>query len=120
MRVLVPLDESALAELAIPEAVRLVKAEGGEILLLTVGEPAEASERGSEEHRALLRLVQAAAGRISAVPVGVRTDQFHDAARDRTLPVETWYPADACHQGEDLSPDTRDNYEVLPGMLAWV
>lgn len=50
-----------------------------------------------------------------AFPVGVRSDELNDAARDRTLIIETWYPANDEHAGRDLDPATRDTYEVLPG-----
>lgn len=49
-------------------------------------------------------------------PVGVRTVEIHDAARDRTLPVEVWYPATAAHAGKDLDEATRDHYELFPGL----
>lgn len=49
-------------------------------------------------------------------PVGVRTVELIDAARDnRALPTEIWYPAAAEHAGSDLAEDTRDRYELLPG-----
>jgi dienelactone hydrolase len=47
-------------------------------------------------------------------PVGVRTAEAHDAARDRRIPVEVWYPAADAHAGEDLSDATRDRYKLLP------
>lgn len=48
-------------------------------------------------------------------PVGVRSVVLHDAARDRSIPVELWYPAAAEHRGADLSHETQDRYGVLPG-----
>lgn len=45
-------------------------------------------------------------------PVGVRTIEALDAARDRQFPVEVWYPAAAQHAGEDIAPDTQDSYTV--------
>ncbi len=50
--------------------------------------------------------------------VGVRSDVFTDAARDRVLPVELWYPATDAYAGQDLADPTRDRYEVLPGLPA--
>jgi predicted dienelactone hydrolase len=51
-----------------------------------------------------------------SLPVGVRTFQWSDAARnDRPLTVETWYPAAEAHRGQDLVEATRDHYELLPG-----
>lgn len=47
-------------------------------------------------------------------PVGVRTIQVYDADRDRTLPTEIWYPADAHHRGQDLDDTQKDTYEALP------
>ncbi|HMF56674.1 MAG TPA: hypothetical protein VK619_10045, partial [Pyrinomonadaceae bacterium] len=41
-------------------------------------------------------------------PVGVRTHQALDTARNRLFPCEVWYPAAAQHAGEDISPDTQD------------
>jgi predicted dienelactone hydrolase len=48
--------------------------------------------------------------------VGVRTSHLVDRERDRPLPVEVWYPADAAHVGADLAADTKDRYELLPGL----
>lgn len=49
-------------------------------------------------------------------PVGVRTFQWTDAARDqRVLPVEVWYPATDAHRGQDVAVATRDQYELIPG-----
>jgi len=47
-------------------------------------------------------------------PVGVTSIALRDDARQRELPLEIWYPADASHRGEDLEPDTQDHYVVLP------
>ena len=33
-------------------------------------------------------------------PVGVRTFEVTDASRERTLPVEFWYPAADAHRGQ--------------------
>ena len=35
-------------------------------------------------------------------PVGVMTQAWHDARRDRTLDVEIWYPASDAVRGGDL------------------
>lgn len=43
-------------------------------------------------------------------PVGVGTTQWTDAARQRTLPVEIWYPAAASHRGEDMDEATWDTF----------
>ncbi len=48
-------------------------------------------------------------------PVGVRTAELHDASRDRTVPVEVWYPATADLAGADLHDATRDRYSMMPG-----
>jgi predicted dienelactone hydrolase len=45
-------------------------------------------------------------------PVGVRTLQAHDAARERLFPCEMWYPAAARHAGEDNDPATQDRFVV--------
>lgn len=51
------------------------------------------------------------------LPVGVRTFQWSDAARnDRPLPVEVWYPATDAHSGQDVDAATRDHYELIPGL----
>jgi len=47
-------------------------------------------------------------------PVGTRTIELHDASRDRTLPVDVWYPAAEKHRGEDQDDATRDRYKPLP------
>jgi predicted dienelactone hydrolase len=48
-------------------------------------------------------------------PVGVRTVELHDPARDRALTVEVWYPADGALAGADRDPAQRDRYLLLPG-----
>lgn len=45
-------------------------------------------------------------------PVGVRTIQTLDTARDRPFPCEIWYPAAAQHAGQDLRPETQDSFTV--------
>lgn len=45
-------------------------------------------------------------------PVGVRTFEALDTARNRLFPCEIWYPAAAPHAGQDLAPDTRDIFTV--------
>ena len=47
-------------------------------------------------------------------PVGVRTQQALDTARNRQFPCEIWYPAAAQHTGEDLAPETQDVFTVAP------
>jgi dienelactone hydrolase len=47
--------------------------------------------------------------------VGVRSVETTDAARNRYLPVEVWYPADPAHAGQDTDEATMDSYDVLPG-----
>ena len=49
-------------------------------------------------------------------PVGVRTVELADPARDRRLVAEVWYPADAAHAGADLAAETRDRYLLAPGL----
>src|SRR5689334_17523855 len=48
-------------------------------------------------------------------PVGVRTIQALDTARDRLFPCEIWYPAAPQHAGQDLAPATQDVFTVPPG-----
>jgi pimeloyl-ACP methyl ester carboxylesterase len=48
-------------------------------------------------------------------PVGVRTLQALDAARDRMFPCEIWYPAAAQHAGQDTSPETQDSFTLPLG-----
>ena len=43
-----------------------------------------------------------------SLSVGVRTIQAFDAARSRLFPCEVWYPAAACHSGQDITPATQD------------
>jgi predicted dienelactone hydrolase len=43
-------------------------------------------------------------------PVGVRTMEARDAARDRLFSIETWYPAEAKHAGQDLTYATQDAF----------
>jgi predicted dienelactone hydrolase len=47
-------------------------------------------------------------------PVGVRTIQAPDAARQRLFPCEIWYPAAAQHAGQDLAPGTQDSFTIAP------
>ena len=47
---------------------------------------------------------------------GVRTANLQDAARDRRLAVEIWYPAAAAHRGQDVDPERCDRYELLAGL----
>ena len=47
-------------------------------------------------------------------PVGVRTDEIFDAARERRLPVECWYPAAEAHRGKDLARETQDHFILMP------
>ena len=47
-------------------------------------------------------------------PVGVRTIQSLDTARNRSFPCEIWYPAAAQHQGQDLVSETQDVVTVPP------
>jgi dienelactone hydrolase len=49
-------------------------------------------------------------------PVGVRTEMWTDASRDRDLCVEIWYPAADSHVGQDLDPATWDVF--VPGWAA--
>ena len=51
-------------------------------------------------------------------PVGVRTIDVPDAARDRVVPVEVWYPATDGYAGQDLDDATRDAFELMPGLPA--
>ena len=48
-------------------------------------------------------------------PVGVRTTQALDTARDRVFPCEIWYPAAAQHAGQDLAEETQDVFMLPPG-----
>jgi len=49
-------------------------------------------------------------------PVGVESDEWTDATRDRSLPIEIWYPAADSYRGQDLSPETWDVFS--PGWTA--
>ncbi len=46
-------------------------------------------------------------------PVGVRSTTLQDTERDRSIPLELWYPASPRHQGQDLDPATRDHFKLL-------
>ncbi|MBW2281404.1 MAG: alpha/beta hydrolase [Deltaproteobacteria bacterium] len=48
------------------------------------------------------------------LPVGVRSFEVKDASRDRTLPVEFWYPASDAHAGQDLDEATQDKFQPMP------
>jgi predicted dienelactone hydrolase len=45
-------------------------------------------------------------------PVGVRTLQALDTARDRLFPCEVWYPATVQHTGQDIATETQDFFAV--------
>src|SRR2546421_2765578 len=45
-------------------------------------------------------------------PVGVRTIQALDTARDRLFPCEVWYPAAAQYAGQDIAPEIQDFFTV--------
>jgi predicted dienelactone hydrolase len=45
-------------------------------------------------------------------PVGLRTTDARDGARDRAFPCEIWYPAAAQHAGQDIAPATQDVFTV--------
>src|SRR2546426_8606033 len=47
-------------------------------------------------------------------PVGVRTTQALDSARNRLFPCEIWYPATAQYAGYDFASGTRDTFAVPP------
>ncbi len=49
-------------------------------------------------------------------PVGVRTVELDDSARDRRVPLEIWYPAHPRHAGHDLDDATRDRFQMIPVM----
>jgi dienelactone hydrolase len=48
-------------------------------------------------------------------PVGVRTIQALDPARNRLFPCEIWYPAAAQHAGQDLALEIQDSFTAQPG-----
>ncbi len=48
-------------------------------------------------------------------PVGVRTFEAVDTARNRTFPGEVWYPAAAQRTSQDLAPEAQDIFQVTPG-----
>ncbi len=47
-------------------------------------------------------------------PVGVRT--IDTQRGPRMLPLELWYPATDEYAGQDVAPETRDTYELIPGL----
>jgi dienelactone hydrolase len=49
-----------------------------------------------------------------AFPVGVRTVDAFDSARNRLFPCDIWYPAGAKHAGQDVAPETQDVFNVPP------
>jgi dienelactone hydrolase len=46
------------------------------------------------------------------LPVGVRSFEACDKARDRLFPCEVWYPAAAQHAGQDLATETQDTFTI--------
>lgn len=51
-------------------------------------------------------------------PVGVRTIQALDKARNRLFPCEIWYPAAAQYAGQDMAPATQDAFTLSSGDLS--
>jgi predicted dienelactone hydrolase len=49
-------------------------------------------------------------------PVGVRTVELRDDARDRRVPLEVWYPAAENHRGADLDEQANDSFQVMPAL----
>jgi len=50
-------------------------------------------------------------------PAGVRSALLKDAARDgRPIPIEVWYPATPDYDGADLRAESRDAYDLVPGL----
>jgi dienelactone hydrolase len=47
----------------------------------------------------------------------VRGSMLEDGQRDRSLPVEYWYPASDAHRGQDLDLATCDRFRVPPMMV---
>jgi predicted dienelactone hydrolase len=45
-------------------------------------------------------------------PVGVRSIEAPDSARNRVFPCEIWYPASPEHAGQDMAPETQDVFAV--------
>lgn len=45
-------------------------------------------------------------------PVGVRTIEAPDSARNRVFPCEIWYPAIPEYAGRDMAPETQDVFAV--------
>jgi dienelactone hydrolase len=74
---------------------------------LIAGESLEHTEQDSEE-RAAQRTDEYDPFVRGPFPVGVRTIQALDAARNRLFPCEIWYPASAHHAGQDTAPETQD------------
>ncbi|MGY8803855.1 MAG: hypothetical protein ACKVK6_06420, partial [bacterium] len=44
-------------------------------------------------------------------PAGTKSFEWNDATRDRSLPVDVWYPATDAHRGQDLAPETQDKFQ---------
>ena len=52
-------------------------------------------------------------------PVGVMSREIHGSARDRTLPVEIWYPTTEAQRGRDVDAATQDQYDPVPAKPSW-
>ena len=52
-------------------------------------------------------------------PVGVMSREIRDSARDRTLPVEIWYPTTEAQRGRDVDAATQDQYDPVPAKPSW-
>jgi len=48
-------------------------------------------------------------------PAGVKSYEFEDASRERTLPIECWYPATDAYKDKDLDRETQDHFLFMEG-----
>jgi nucleotide-binding universal stress UspA family protein len=80
MRVLVPISDDPASEDAIAEALRFT-ADGGEIILASVGELPEVPEQEREAKRALQARLSEVAGRVSGPTVRTRIELAGDPVR---------------------------------------
>ena len=80
--ILVPLDGSKLAEAALPVAIKLARALGGDLVLASVGPLPESAAQSRDERTEMRRMLTRVARHVKEqVPVRTRLETLGDPAR---------------------------------------
>jgi nucleotide-binding universal stress UspA family protein len=106
MKVLVPISPSSASEAALPDAQRLAGEQGGEVILVSVGELPETSEHRDQAKGMLQDRLDVLAARVS-VPVRTRVELAGDPVRG-ILDVANEEHADAIVMAADDDSEWGD------------